>query len=113
MEKENINGSAGKKPKPIDKKLKFIWFGISVFIFSVGLILAKCGISFENYAVKAIYAIAVLFPMIVAAQKVSFERINPENGKKNIFAYIMYYLCIILFIVFIPIIFWVNQFMSL
>lgn len=113
MDKENNKGAVGKKQKPGNKKLKFIWFGISVVIFAIGLVLAKCGISFENYALKAIYAVAVLFPMIIAAQKVSFERIDPETGKKNVPAYMMYYLCIILFIVFIPIIFWVNQFMSL
>ena len=79
----------------------------------VGIANSGCYISFGNYALKAIYAVAVLFPMIIAAQKVSFERIDPETGKKNVPAYMMYYLCIILFIVFIPIIFWVNQFMSL
>lgn len=102
-----------KKQKPINKKHKYIWFCVSMVLFLLGVILAKSGVSFENYAVKAVYALAVFFPLLVAAQKVSFERVDPKTGKKNIPAYIMYYFCVALFIVMIPIIFWVNQFVSI
>ena len=113
MQKASKQPKPEIKQKPINKKHKFIWFGVSVVIFAFGLILAKLGVSFENYAVKAIYAVAALFPMIIAAQKVSFERYEPKTGKKNFAAFIMYYLCVALFIVMIPIIFWVNQFVSI
>lgn len=113
MDKENKLQKEDIKQKPINKKSKFIWFAISIAIFLLGIILAKVGISFENYILKAVYAVAVLFPLLVAAQKVSFERFDAKTNKKNIPAFIMYYLCIILFIVFIPIIFWVNQFVSI
>ncbi len=101
-----------KKSKPINKKEKFIWFGISMVIFAVGAILAKVGVSFESYALKAVYAVLVFFPLLMAAQKVSYERYD-ENGKRNIPAFLMYYLCVVLFIVLIPIIFWVNQFVAI
>ncbi|MBQ8783166.1 MAG: hypothetical protein IJZ57_05280 [Clostridia bacterium] len=101
-----------KKTKPINKKEKFIWFLISMVIFAVGAILAKCGVSFDNYAVKAVYAVLVLFPLLMAAQKVSYERFD-ENGKRNIPAFLMYYACVLLFIVLIPVIFWVNQFVQI
>ena len=101
-----------KKTKPINKKEKFIWFAVSVAIFAIGAILAKCGVSFENYALKAVYAVGVLFPMLMAAHKVSFEQYD-ENGTRNIPAFLMYYLCILLFIVLIPVIFWVNQFVQI
>lgn len=111
MAKE-VKKEAPKAQKPINKKAKFIWFAISMVVFVAGVLLAKAGVSFENYALKAVYAVAVLFPLLISAQKISFERID-ENGKKNILAYIMYYLCILLFIVLIPFIFWVNQFVAL
>ena len=111
MAKE-VKTEAPKAQKPVNKKAKFIWFAISMVVFVVGVLLAKAGVSFEHYAVKAVYAVAVLFPLLIAAQKVSFERVD-ANGKKNPLAYIMYYFCIILFIVLIPFIFWVNQFVSL
>ncbi len=98
--------------KPINKKEKFIWLGVSLAIFAVGAILAKCGVSFESYALKAIYAVLVFFPLLMAAQKVSYERYD-KNGKKNIPAFLMYYLCVVLFIVLIPVIFWVNQFVMI
>lgn len=101
-----------KKTKPINKKEKFIWFAVSMVIFAVGAILAKAGVSFDNYAVKAVYAVLVFFPLLMAAQKVSYERYD-KDGKKNILAFLMYYLCVILFIVLIPVIFWVNQFVSI
>ncbi len=101
-----------KKAKPINKKEKFIWFVASLVIFAVGAILAKCGVSFENYALKAVYAVLVLFPLLMAAQKVSYERYD-ENGKRNIVAFLMYYFCVALFIVFIPLVFWVNQFVQI
>ena len=100
-----------KKAKPINKKEKFIWFAVSVVIFAIGAILAKCGVSFENYALKAVYTVLVLFPMLMAAHKVSFEHYD-ENGKRNVLAFLMYYVCILLFIVLIPVIFWVNQFVQ-
>ncbi len=111
MAKE-VKGDAPKAKKPLNKKVKFIWFAISMVIFVAGVLLAKAGVSFEHYAMKAAYAVAVLFPLLIAAQKTSFERVD-ENGKKNPLAYLMYYFCIILFIVLIPFIFWVNQFVSL
>ncbi len=101
-----------KKTKPINKKEKFIWFGASMVIFAIGAILAKCGVSFDSYALKAVYAVLVFFPLLMAAQKVSYERYD-KNGKKNIPAFLMYYLCVILFIVLIPVIFWVNQFVMI
>ncbi len=101
-----------KNKKPINKKEKFIWFGASMVIFAVGLILAKCGVSFENYVLKAVYAVLVFFPLLVAAQKVSYERYD-ENGKRNIPAFLMYYLCVALFIILMPLIFWVNQFVMI
>ena len=94
MAKE-VKAEAPKAQKPVNKKAKFIWFAVSMIIFVVGVLLAKAGVSFENYAIKAVYAVAVLFPLLIAAQKVSFERFD-ENGKKNPLAYIMYYFCIIL-----------------
>ena len=111
MAKE-VKTEAPKAQKPLNKKLKYVWFAVSIVIFVVGVLLAKAGVSFESYAVKAVYAVAVLFPLLIAAQKVSFERVD-ENGKKNPLAYIMYYFCIILVIVLIPFIFWVNQFVAL
>ncbi len=107
-----VKSKAPTAQKPVNKKVKYIWFAISMLIFAAGVILAKNGVSLENYAVKAVYAVAVLFPLLVAAQKTSCERIG-ENGKKNVFAYVLYYIFIILFIVLIPLIFWVNQFVSL
>ncbi|MBQ8228952.1 MAG: hypothetical protein IJZ88_08065 [Clostridia bacterium] len=106
------NKTPDKKIKPINKKAKFIWFAISMVIFAVGAILAKSGVSFDSYVVKAIYAVFVLFPLLMAAQKVSCERYD-EEGKRNILAFLMYYFCIFLFIVLIPVIFWVNQFVLL
>lgn len=100
-----------KKSKPINKKEKFIWLAIGLAIFAVGAILAKCGVSLDNYAVKAVFAILVLFPILMAAHKVSFEQYD-ENGKRNIPAFLLYYLCIALFIIFIPLVFWVNQFVQ-
>lgn len=108
----NQKKTSTKKSKPINKKEKFIWFLASLAIFAVGAILAKCGVSFENYALKAVYAVCVLFPMLMAAHKVSFEQFD-ENGKRNLPAFLMYYLCILLFIVLIPVIFWVNQFVQI
>ena len=113
MGKGRAQAKPEKKQKPINKKHKYIWFAVSMAVFVLGVILAKSGISFENYAFKAVYALAVFFPLLVAAQKVSCERVNPETGKKNIPAYIMYYFCVALFIALIPIIFWVNQFVSI
>lgn len=107
-----VKNEAPKAQKPANKKVKFIWFAISMVIFAAGIILAKMGISLENYAVKAVYAVGVLFPLLIAAQKTSFERVD-ENGKKRPLIYVLYYLFIILFIVLIPLIFWVNQFVSL
>lgn len=101
-----------KKTKPINKKEKFIWFLASMVIFTIGAILAKAGVSFDNYAVKAVYAVLVLFPLLMAAQKVSYERYD-DKGKRNIPAFLMYYVCVLLFIVLIPIIFWVNQFVQI
>lgn len=101
-----------KKDKPINKKEKFIWFAVSMVIFAVGVILAKSGVSFENYALKVVYAVLVLFPLLMAAQKVSCERYD-DNGKRNILAFLMYYVCIAAFIVLIPVIFWVNQFVQI
>lgn len=111
MQKEDIK-SAEKVQKPINKKAKFIWFAVSIVVLAVGIILVKSGISFENYVLKSVYALAVLFPLLVAAQKTSCERIK-SDGKKNIPAYIFYYFLIILFVVCIPFIFWVDQFVSL
>lgn len=107
-----VKNEAAQAQKPVKKSAKFIWFAISMVVFLAGVILAKAGISLENYAVKAVYAVAVLFPLLVAAQKTSFERID-ENGKKKPLAYILYYFFIIMFIVLIPLIFWVNQFVAL
>lgn len=106
-----VKKDAPKEQKPLNKKAKFIWFGISMVIFVVGVIMAKAGVSFENYALKAVYAVAVLFPLLVAAQKVSYERID-EDGKRNVLAYVLYYFFIVLFVVLLPVIFWVNQFVS-
>ncbi len=111
MAKEVVKKVSEEK-KSSKKSAKFIWFGISIVVFITGVVLAKFGISLENYAVKAVYAVCVLFPLLVAAQKVSCERVD-ENGKKNVPAYFMYYLCIVLFIVLLPFIFWVNQFVSI
>lgn len=113
MGKVGSQAKPEKKQKPINKKHKYIWFAVSMAVFLLGIILAKAGISFENYVIKAVYALAVFFPLLVAAQKVSYERIDTKTGKKNIPAYIMYYFCVALFIVMIPIIFWVNQFVSI
>ncbi len=101
-----------KKAKPVNKKEKFIWFLVSMAIFAVGVILVKCGVSFDSYIVKSIYAAFVFFPLLMAAQKVSCERYD-ENGKRNFLAFIMYYFCIALFIVLIPVVFWVNQFVQI
>ena len=111
MAKEEVK-AAEKAKKPVNKKAKFIWFAVSIIVLAIGVILVKSGISFENYVLKSVYAVAVLFPLLVAAQKASCERIK-ENGKKNIPVYLLYYLYIILFVVFIPFIFWVDQFVSL
>ena len=100
-----------EEKKPINKKAKFIWFAIAMVIFLIGVILCKLGISFDNYVLKSVYAIAVFFPLLVAAQKVSCERYD-ENGKRNALAFVMYYFLILLFIVLIPIIFWVDQFVA-
>lgn len=107
-----VKNEAPKAQKPVNKKAKFIWFAISMVIFAAGVILAKMGVSLENYAVKAVYAVAVLFPLLIAAQKTSFERVD-ENGKKKPLIYVLYYFFIVLFIVLVPFIFWVNQFVSL
>ena len=107
-----VKNEAPKAQKPVNKKAKFIWFAISMVIFAVGVILAKTGVSLENYAVKAVYAVAVLFPLLIAAQKTSFERVD-ENGKKKPLIYVLYYFFIVLFIVLVPFIFWVNQFVSI
>lgn len=101
-----------KESKPVNKAAKFIWFAVSIVVLAVGVILVKSGISFDNYVLKAVYAVAVLFPLLVAAQKTSCERVK-EDGKKNIPAIILYYIFIVLFVVFIPFIFWVDQFVSL
>lgn len=111
MAKE-VKNEAPKVQKPIKKSVKFIWFAVSMVIFFVGVILAKAGISLENYVIKAAYAVAVLFPLLVAAQKTSYERVGAD-GKKNPLIYILYYFMIVLFIVLIPFIFWVNQFVSM
>ena len=104
--RKDENKAAEKVQKPVNKKAKFIWFAVSI------IILVKAGISFENYVLKSIYAVAVLFPLLVAAQKASCERVK-EDGKRNIPVILLYYLYIILFVVFIPFIFWVDQFVSL
>ncbi len=109
---DNQKTAPKKKTKPVNKKEKFIWFAAAMVIFAIGAILAKAGVSFDNYAVKAVYAVLVFFPLLMSAHKVSFEQYD-ANGKRNILAFIMYYFCIILFIVLIPVIFWVNQFVSL
>lgn len=110
MSKEVKNDSV-QAQKPVNMIVKFIWFAISMAIFFAGVILAKVGISLENYAVKAAYAVAVLFPLLVAAQKTSCERFD-ENGKKRPLIYVFYYFLIVLFIVLLPVIFWVNQFVT-
>ena len=107
-----VKKEAPKAQKPVNKKVKYIWFAVSMVIFAAGIIAAKMGVSLENYAVKAVYAVGVLFPMLVAAQKTSYERTD-ENGKKRPLIYVLYYFFIVLFIVLIPFIFWVNQFVSL
>ncbi len=108
---KDLSKTKTKEKKPINKKAKFIWFAISMVIFFAGVILCKKGVSFDNYTLKAVYAIAVFFPLLVAAQKTSCERFD-ENGKRNILAFVMYYILILLFIVLIPVIFWVDQFVS-
>ena len=110
--RKDENKAAEKVQKPVNKKAKFIWFAVSIIILVIGIILVKAGISFENYVLKSIYAVAVLFPLLVAAQKASCERVK-EDGKRNIPVILLYYLYIILFVVFIPFIFWVDQFVSL
>ncbi len=111
MTKEVKKASTAKK-KIHKKSTKFIWLGISIAVFAVGFLLCKFGVSFENYGLKAVYAVATLFPLLMAAQETSFERVN-EDGKKNLLAYILYYFCIILFIVLLPVIFWVDQFVTI
>ena len=111
MVKEEVAAKSENK-KEINKKQKFIWFAISVVVLFAGIIIVKAGVSFDNIIIKLVYGILVLVPMLIAAQKVSCERIKPD-GKKNIPAYIMYYLCIILFVVLIPFIFWIEQFVRM
>ena len=107
-----VTSEKTQEKKPINKKAKFIWFAISMAVFLTGVILCKLGLSFDNYGLKSAYAVAVLFPLLVAAQKVSLERYK-EDGKRNHVAFLMYYFCIILCIVLLPIIFWVDQFVSI
>lgn len=111
MGKDNIK-SAEKEQKPINKKAKFIWLGISVVILIAGVLIVKSGVSFDNIVIKAVFAAAVLVPLFIAAQKISCERIKPD-GKRNIVAYVLYYLIITLFVILIPFIFWIDQFVSL
>ena len=81
MGKVGSQAKPEKKQKPINKKHKYIWFAVSMAVFLLGIILAKAGVSFENYVIKAVYALAVFFPLLVAAQKVSYERIDTKTGK--------------------------------
>lgn len=104
-----VKSSTEKKKKPLNKKAKFIWFGISLVALFLGIILVKAGVPFESLVVKAIYAVAVLLPLLVAAQKISYERVD-ENGKKKIWAYIAYYICIVAVIILLPFTLWIDQF---
>lgn len=106
-----VEKSTPKAQKPLNKSLKYIWFVISVAVLLAGILLVKLGVPFESFWVRAVYAAAVLVPLLIAAQKISCERVK-EDGKKNPVAFILYYLCIILFVILIPFTLWVDQFIS-
>ncbi|MBR6531640.1 MAG: hypothetical protein IKT61_03990 [Clostridia bacterium] len=101
-----------KMPKPIEK---FIWLGASVVIALVGYFLRTGGVKLPFWGSVA-FTVALLFTIIIAAQKVSTERFalaeNKETKKQYILKTILYYIYIFIAVFYIFLSLWVSRILS-
>ncbi len=102
-----------KMPKPAEK---YIWLGASVVIAIVGYFLRTGGVQLPFWGTVA-FTVALLFTIIVAAQKVSTERFalaeNKETKKKYIIKSILYYIYIFIAVFYIFLSLWVARILSI
>lgn len=102
-----------KMPKPAEK---LIWLGISAVVAIVGYFLRTGGVELPFWG-SAAFAVALLFTIIVAAQKVSTERFaladNKETKKQYILKSILYYIYILIAVFYIFLSLWVSRILSI
>ena len=102
-----------KMPKPAEK---FIWLGVSVVIAVVGYFLRTGGVELPFFG-SVIFTVALLFTIIIAAQKASTERFaladNKETKKQYILKSILYYVFILIAVFYIFMALWVSRILSI
>ena len=101
-----------KMPKPAEK---YIWLGVSAVIAAIGYFLRTGGVELPFWGTVA-FTVALLFTIIVAAQKVSTERFalaeNKETKKQYILKSILYYIYIFVAVFYIFFSLWVAKILS-
>lgn len=112
MSKNEKTQTTEKMPKPVEK---FIWLGVSVVIAIVGYFLRTGGVQLPFWG-TVVFTVALLFTIIVAAQKVSTERFalaeNKETKKQYILKSILYYIYIFVAVFYIFFSLWVARILS-
>ncbi len=112
-EKIEKNEKVEKMPKPFEK---FIWFAVSIVVAVIGYFCRTGDVSFPWWG-NALYAAFLIFTIIIAAQKQSFERFayaeKKEDKIKYIISSILYYflICVAVFYVFYAL--WVSRVLSI
>ena len=112
MSEKEKTQSTEKLPKPAEK---FIWLAASVVIALVGYFLRTGGVELPFWGTVA-FTVALLFTIIIAAQKVSTERFvladNKETKKQYILKSILYYIYIFIAVFYIFMSLWVARILS-
>ncbi len=101
-----------KMPKPFEK---YLWLGASFVIALVGYFLRTGNVELPFWGSVG-FTVALLFTIIVAAQKASTERFalaeNKETKKKYILKSILYFIFIFIAVFYIFFSLWVSRILS-
>lgn len=112
MSEKEKTQSTEKMPKPFEK---FIWLGVSVVIAIAGYFLRTGGVELPFWGTVA-FTVALMFTIIIGAQKVSTERFalaeNKETKKQYILKSILYYIFIFVAVFYIFFSLWVARILS-
>lgn len=102
--------------KPVKKGEKFIWFAVSIIIAFVGYIIRTSDFV-QPIWLKILFPAALLFTIIIAAQKTSTERFalagNKSARSRYILISVLYYIFIIFAVFYVFLSLWVSGVLSI